>query len=436
MAFITNSKLKVPTTDLINTMKEKRCLWDRNSIHYKDRVKRDQAWKEVYKVFEPNYDMLQESEQTEIGSQVTKKWYNIRDAYAKCFKVGGGKRNYVYSELLSFLDPIYYKVNNSEMEENNLNIEDSNSAEDNEDSSSKHRDEIFLEIEEDDLETKTKTSKLRNSPESDTWYGSFSSLKKKRKRYMQSTPNSSKRNVPTLELIEAVKGKRCLWDRRSMSYRDRAQREIAWKEVYKMFEPNFHELQESEKMDVGSQITKKWYNIRDAYAKTCKNFAVKRQKYVYAEQLKFLDPIYCDQSNSETEPNITSILKNADDSHSDNDENLGHFQEEVFLEVGDDIFESGTNRSESENFLASEGNNSLTVEKNRTLQILGNLIEKEEDEDRSFFKAVLSSVKSLSEDSKLEFRISVLKLIQTLKTKDKQRNSIKTEMSRIYLEDE
>ncbi|CAK1595192.1 unnamed protein product [Parnassius mnemosyne] len=143
---------------------------------------------------------------------------------------------------------------------------------------------------------------------------------------------------------------------------------------------------------------------------------------MYAEQLKFLDPIYCDP-NSETEHNISNILKNAEVSHSDSDENMGHFQEEVLLEVGDDIFEIGTNRLESQNFLESKGNNSRTVEQNRTLQILGNLIEKEEDEDRSFFKAVLSSVKSLSEDLKLEFRISVLKLIQTLKNKDKKRNA-------------
>ncbi|CAK1595258.1 unnamed protein product [Parnassius mnemosyne] len=156
---------------------------------------------------------------------------------------------------------------------------------------------------------------------------------------------------------------------------------------------------------------------------------------MYAEQLKFLDPIYCDP-NSETEHNISNILKIAEDSPSDSDDNMGHFKEEVFLEVGYDIFETGTNRSESQNFLESEGNNSRTVEHNHTLHILGNLIEKEEDEDRSFFKAVLSSVKSLSEDSKLEFRISVLKLIQTLKNKDKQRNAMKTEIPRIYLDDE
>ncbi|CAK1595175.1 unnamed protein product [Parnassius mnemosyne] len=248
---------------------------------------------------------------------------------------------------------------------------------------------------------------------------------------------NTKLKVPTTDLINTMKEKRCLWDRNSIHYKDRIKRDQAWKEVYKVFEPNYDMLQESEQAEIGSQITKKWYNIRDAYAKTCKSSSIKRQKYVYAEQLKFLDPIYCDSNNSETDHNISNILKNAEDSHSDNDENMGHYQEEVFLEVGDDIFEPDTNKSESENFLASEGNNSLsTVEQNRTLQILGNLIEKEEDEDRSFFKAVLSSVKSLSEDSKLEFRISVLKLIQTLKNKDKQRNAIKTEMSRIYLDGE
>lgn len=59
--------------------------------------------------------------------------------------------------------------------------------------------------------------------------------------------------------------------------------------------------------------------------------------------------------------------------------------------------------------------------------VLSNLIQKEEDEDRAFFKSITPSVKKLSEDSKFEFRIQVMKLIKTLRTNDKNRVNLKTE---------
>lgn len=59
--------------------------------------------------------------------------------------------------------------------------------------------------------------------------------------------------------------------------------------------------------------------------------------------------------------------------------------------------------------------------------VLSNLIQKEEDEDRAFFKSITPSVKKLSEDSKFEFRIQVMKLIKTLRANDKNKVNLKTE---------
>ncbi|XP_059055366.1 uncharacterized protein LOC131849337, partial [Achroia grisella] len=49
--------------------------------------------------------------------------------------------------------------------------------------------------------------------------------------------------------------------------------------------------------------------------------------------------------------------------------------------------------------------------------LLANLIHKEEDEDRAFFKSITPAVKTLSQDAKLEFRIMVMKILKGLKKK-------------------
>lgn len=101
---------------------------------------------------------------------------------------------------------------------------------------------------------------------------------------------------------------------------------------------------------------------------------------------------------------------------------------EVFVSI-DEIEEANPNKrlklDYSEDSIKEE--NLKVKEEEDIVAVLSNLIQKEEDEDRAFFKSITPSVKKLSEDSKFEFRIQVMKLIKTLRANDKNKVNLKTE---------
>lgn len=147
----------------------------------------------------------------------------------------------------------------------------------------------------------------------------------------------------------------------------------------------------------GASITKKWYNIRDSYAKSRRSGASKRcRPYIYADMLSFLDPIY--------------HLEDKDDNSFKIDETpeSEHFETEACY------FEVDENDDAKRPKFDTDG----SKRDDDIVAVLANLIQREEDEDRSFLKSLTPAVKSLSETSKLEFKIGVLSLLKKLKQKD------------------
>lgn len=53
--------------DLIETVESKKCLWDKRCNEYKDRNLKDREWKEVCRLLEPKFDVMENDEQKEIG---------------------------------------------------------------------------------------------------------------------------------------------------------------------------------------------------------------------------------------------------------------------------------------------------------------------------------------------------------------------------------
>lgn len=58
--------------DLIELVEGKPCLWDKCSEDYKDRVKKGNAWKEVYQFLIDNYENLEENEKLTAGNTYLK----------------------------------------------------------------------------------------------------------------------------------------------------------------------------------------------------------------------------------------------------------------------------------------------------------------------------------------------------------------------------
>ncbi|KAI8433675.1 hypothetical protein MSG28_015673 [Choristoneura fumiferana] len=173
---------------------------------------------------------------------------------------------------------------------------------------------------------------------------------------------------------------------------------------------------------VGLCITKKWYNVRDSYVKSMKPGYLgsrRNRPYIHSDLLRYFEKI---------KRKCSSTQQGAEQEDDTEEVETEPWDHEVFVSI-DETEEANPNKrlklEYSEDSL--KGDNLKVKEEEDIVAVLSNLIQKEEDEDRAFFKSITPSVKKLSEDSKFEFRIQVMKLIKTLRAKDKNRIDLKTE---------
>lgn len=160
-------------------------------------------------------------------------------------------------------------------------------------------------------------------------------------------------------------------------------------------------------------MMRKWYNIRDAYKKYYSskgNAAHTSRPYVYADKLTFLIPIF------EGKPRRESVkYERADDDQEEHEEWLSVFELEP-----PDVSPPKRIKTDQEYPCSKE-----TKSDDSIVSILVNLMAKEDDEDRAFFKSITPTVKSLPEQAKFRFRIQVMKLLNKLKnSKDVVNGSI------------
>ncbi|XP_063543193.1 uncharacterized protein LOC134751678 [Cydia strobilella] len=209
----------------------------------------------------------------------------------------------------------------------------------------------------------------------------------------------------------------CLWDRQAPDYKDRLARDRAWEQIFEELDPQFKECSATTKHDIGTTITKKWYNIRDSYVKSLKpDYLGRRNRpYIHAELLRFLDDCYIEKINTSF---LSKQRRNPEDfdgleTEEQELEETEPWEQKVFVTLEE---EPAQKRARTE--YSPEQRENKTNEED-IIAVLSNLIQKEEDEDRAFFKSITPSVKKLSENSKFEFRIEVLKLIKKLRAKDK-----------------
>ncbi|XP_075975365.1 uncharacterized protein LOC142976049 [Anticarsia gemmatalis] len=242
-----------------------------------------------------------------------------------------------------------------------------------------------------------------------------------------STPviNFSKKMIPTRDLIEMVRVRRCLWDRMYPGYRDKLEKDKAWYQIYKEFEPNFDTLNQARKNFIGSTITRKWHNARDSYVKSRKG-GMRNKPYVYSEELRFLDETLTFRKSRKGGSFVEERVSNDEEQ-----EGSQNWMSEVFVDIDESINNGPTaKRSKQEYDVTFEESPKETPKEDseeNIVSVLVNLIQKEEDEDRAFFKSITPAVKTLSESSKFEFRIQVMKLINSLKMVDRKVAKLKRE---------
>nr|CAI5828710.1 unnamed protein product [Callosobruchus analis] len=74
------------------------------------------------------------------------------------------------------------------------------------------------------------------------------------------------------------------------SYKNRVEKQKAWKEVHTFLEETFLEKDKKEQQKIGEIITGKWQNIRDSFIKYLrkKSGEARKKKYIYNDNLTCL----------------------------------------------------------------------------------------------------------------------------------------------------
>ncbi|KAG5888281.1 hypothetical protein JTB14_006669 [Gonioctena quinquepunctata] len=226
--------------------------------------------------------------------------------------------------------------------------------------------------------------------------------------------------IDTERLITAVRLRPMLWDLSHNLYKERDAKLKAWIEVCQSLFPNFDALCDSGKKLIEKNVLQRWKTARDAYVR-CRAMntksgsgSEKRKKYIYFENMQFIDKKHVEKTEDSFEANQDTI--NASQIH-----NVQLIKQETSHDVhssnqnaiNDDQYD--TDASETNIMVQSEPQkrrrkNSEEFDFDREmLQILKDNSKLMQNDDMAFFCSLLPIMQTFSMNQKLLFRSEVLK---------------------------
>lgn len=146
-------------------------------------------------------------------------------------------------------------------------------------------------------------------------------------------------------------------------------------------------------------MVEKWKNIRYAFSKSLKKTTGDKykKKYLYHEHLLFLLAIL---QKAETEESFHSNAEEGSE--------IGEDSSQMHSDKGDDNIQ----KVKQPTLKKRKGMDDVEKAIIKALENTQTPSEKEVDEDESFFSSILPSVRRLSPDDKLQFRVEVMQLLQ------------------------
>lgn len=150
---------------------------------------------------------------------------------------------------------------------------------------------------------------------------------------------------------------------------------------------------------IGKEVVKRWVNIRDAFNKSikkekslnkCDSGALVIKKYVYAEKLKFLTKIFCPRS---TEDSTISSNEDTESTvlHNDNENDSDQFK------------------------VLPRKLNSRKRKIDDVEMRMFKALNESEDRHISFFKGIVPTLHTFTEDETIKFQMGVLQLVYNIK---------------------
>lgn len=250
---------------------------------------------------------------------------------------------------------------------------------------------------------------------------------------MDKTTDRFKHESDVLMLIKMVQCRPCLWDKANEMFKEHGERMKAWSDICQHFEPNFFEMEESDQTKLVHFIQGKWQNTRDTFMKSKKKNCF--SKYRYHDQLSFLlKNLDAEERQSFTTPMERATPDRSDTSAKRKKRNHPRPTSDTVRRKDRKSDGGNTGRASSPLMLSwkdarqeefADSTEANGMQKDCVMPRVQ--VASPPDEDEAFFLSVLPSVRRLSEDDKLEFRLGVLSTIRDIKRRSEAREAASNE---------
>ncbi|XP_055938847.1 uncharacterized protein LOC129968703 [Argiope bruennichi] len=214
--------------------------------------------------------------------------------------------------------------------------------------------------------------------------------------------------IDTEFLIALVKERPILWDKTGGIYRDRHATRMAWKEICILLKDDFQTSDVKEKYAFRIEVTRRWYNIRDAFAKFCKKDrelkksgtrVSKLKKYIYHDQLKFLSKFYTTEN----------VVENCEDERENNDISRPDTSKRSDSGKEDELTSAEAKPIQLSDSIKDKRSNESEFGTSRTIA------NEKSNRHLCFFKGVIPFLEEFSEQEVVKFKTGVLQLIANIK---------------------
>ncbi|CAH0726355.1 unnamed protein product, partial [Brenthis ino] len=212
-------------------------------------------------------------------------------------------------------------------------------------------------------------------------------------------------HINVVKLISLIKQKPLLWDKSTELYKHRNSTRAAWRTIMVALIPGFENMDENTRRLFGKLVHQKWTHVRDNYHRSIKKQEQQKvmggkrvKRYVYSNQLKFLDKVL--------KPNET---KSTEGSCSDEDTEINLNKSDIISlpSIGKgSIIQSSSGLSKSDPAPAEA---KVRFMDDNSYQYNPN------NRHISFFYGILPTLHTLDDDEVLEFQVGVLQLLRTIK---------------------
>ncbi|XP_074041481.1 uncharacterized protein [Leptinotarsa decemlineata] len=216
------------------------------------------------------------------------------------------------------------------------------------------------------------------------------------------------------KLIMFVEERPLLWDKSLEEYKDRNKNREAWSEICQELFEGFEEKSASEKKQLGDTLLKKWRNVRDRWMKHIRQDkdskksgagASKIKKYVYHDQLQFLKKI-AHQHDTESSINVPE------------GNNTASPTEDIIDNPGTRIPAQPTKSQVTRKRKRNEDEFEPKMMK---------ILENPHDEEGTyfgFFRSMIPTLKTFTNDQFVEFQLGVLGVLKNVKAQGQGQGTI------------